>query len=54
MMAQGSISSSIDLLNELAGAISLATTGIVPHTRDSKTFAMVLKEPYGVHLGIAP
>ena len=53
-MPTGQVSHSIELLNELAGAISLVTTGIVPHTRDSKTFAMVLKEPYGVHLGIAP
>lgn len=53
-MALGNIHLSIDLLNELAGAISLATTGAVPHTRDSKTFAIVVKEPYGVHLGIAP
>lgn len=48
------IDSSIDLLNELAGAVSLATNGIVPHTREANTFAMVVKEPYGVHLGIAP
>jgi acyl-CoA reductase-like NAD-dependent aldehyde dehydrogenase len=54
MVEWANIDSSIDLLEELAGAISLATNGVVPHTRDDNTFALVVKEPYGVHLGIAP
>ncbi|KAK6385859.1 hypothetical protein LTS17_001431 [Exophiala oligosperma] len=48
------IDSSIELLEELAGAITIASAGVVPHTRDANTMAMIIKEPYGVHLGIAP
>lgn len=48
------IQGSIDFLNELAGAISVSTNGFLPSTREPNTLAMVVKEPYGVHLGIAP
>lgn len=53
-MVNAMVDLSIELLHELAGAISQATSGVVPHTRGDDTFAVVLKEPYGVQLGIAP
>lgn len=48
------IDDSIGMLQELASAVPLLTNGILPHTRHSNTLAMVVKEPYGVQLGIAP
>lgn len=54
-LVQGlNIGDSISLLSELAAAAPLMTNGHVPHTRHANTMALVVKEPYGVHLGIAP
>lgn len=54
MVGPVNIENSISMLQELASAAPLMTTGTVPHTRESNTMALVVKEPYGVHLGIAP
>ena len=54
MVEMVNIDNSIALMEELAGTISLATSGVIPHTRGENTIALVVKEPYGVHLGIAP
>jgi acyl-CoA reductase-like NAD-dependent aldehyde dehydrogenase len=48
------IDNSINMLTELASALPLLTNGVLPHTRHPNTMAMIVKEPYGVHLGIAP
>lgn len=48
------VQGSIDLLEELAGAIKVATGGVLPQARNPNTIAMVVKEPFGVQLGIAP
>jgi acyl-CoA reductase-like NAD-dependent aldehyde dehydrogenase len=48
------IGNTVDLLEELAAQITYATNGMLPHTRDENTIALVVKEPYGVQLGIAP
>jgi acyl-CoA reductase-like NAD-dependent aldehyde dehydrogenase len=48
------INNGIALLEELAAQITHMTIGSLPHTRDGNTLALVMKEPYGVQLGIAP
>ncbi len=48
------IGNTIELLEELAAQVTFATNGIIPHTRDADSMALVIKEPYGVQLGIAP
>ena len=45
---------SADLLREIAGRISASLTGSIPVCSDEGTQALVLKEPYGVVLAIAP
>ncbi|CAI7648005.1 unnamed protein product [Penicillium pancosmium] len=52
---QINIQSSIDLLHELAYQLPQATGGeVMPSREDTNAFDMVLKEPLGVQLGIAP
>jgi acyl-CoA reductase-like NAD-dependent aldehyde dehydrogenase len=48
------IKTSADLLREVAGGISVALTGSIPVCEEEGTYALVVKEPYGVCLGIAP
>jgi acyl-CoA reductase-like NAD-dependent aldehyde dehydrogenase len=48
------ISTSADLLREVAGRISAALAGSIPVCQAESTHALVVKEPYGVVLGIAP
>lgn len=48
------VNGAIELLKEIAGRISAALTGSIPVCSDVGTMALVLKEPYGVVLGIAP
>ena len=48
------IDNTIELLEELAAQITYATNGSIPHAREKNTIALVIKEPYGVQLGIAP
>lgn len=48
------INNSIHMLQELASAVPLLTNGSLPHSRNPNTMAMVIKQPYGVHLGVAP
>lgn len=43
-----------EMLIDVAGRISAATTGAIPATRDANVSAMVVKEPYGVVLAMAP
>ncbi|KAI6371104.1 hypothetical protein MCOR25_004038 [Pyricularia grisea] len=43
-----------DMLVDVAGRISDAVTGAIPPTRDINVSAMVVKEPYGVVLAMAP
>lgn len=53
-MDEININNGIALFEELAAQITHATNGILPHTRDGSMMAMVIKEPYGVQLGVAP
>jgi acyl-CoA reductase-like NAD-dependent aldehyde dehydrogenase len=48
------ITTTAEILRDLAGRIASALTGSIPVCQDQKTNAMVFKEPYGVVLGIAP
>ncbi|KKK15725.1 hypothetical protein P175DRAFT_0429916 [Aspergillus ochraceoroseus IBT 24754] len=48
------VDTSCEILRDLAGRISGSLAGIVPICQDEGTHAMVLREPYGVVLGIAP
>jgi acyl-CoA reductase-like NAD-dependent aldehyde dehydrogenase len=48
------ITASADLLREIAGGISTALMGSIPVCQEKGTNALVVKEPYGVCLGIAP
>lgn len=43
-----------ELLRDLAGRINRALSGQVPVYEKQDTHALVLREPYGVVLGIAP
>ncbi|TLS24350.1 hypothetical protein PpBr36_08499 [Pyricularia pennisetigena] len=43
-----------DMLIDVAGRISAAMTGAIPATRDINVSALVVKEPYGVVLAMAP
>ncbi|KAH6684671.1 aldehyde dehydrogenase domain-containing protein [Halenospora varia] len=45
---------SADLLREIGGGIGAALAGIIPICQEEGTHALVVKEPYGVCLGIAP
>lgn len=47
------ILTSVEILRDLAGRIASALTGSVPVCQDQGTNALVVKEPYGVVLGIA-
>lgn len=48
------VKTSCEILRDCAGRISSALTGTVPCAEDADSHAMVVKEPYGVVLGIAP
>lgn len=52
--AQFNIKFSADLLRDVAGRISTALTGWIPQCSDEGTQALVMKEPYGVILAVAP
>jgi acyl-CoA reductase-like NAD-dependent aldehyde dehydrogenase len=54
MVEEININNGIALFEELAGQITNMMTGSLPHCRDSNTMAFVVKQPYGVQLGIAP
>jgi acyl-CoA reductase-like NAD-dependent aldehyde dehydrogenase len=45
---------SAELLRDLAGRISSALSGKIPVCEEDGTHALVVREPYGVVLGIAP
>ncbi|KIY44580.1 aldehyde dehydrogenase [Fistulina hepatica ATCC 64428] len=46
--------STIGVLKDIAGRLPALNIGHLPHTCDDGTSAMIVKEPYGVVLGIAP
>lgn len=49
------ISFAIELLEELAGRVTEVTEGFLQQSRqDASTIAMIVKEPLGVQVGIAP
>lgn len=48
------IVTTVEMLRDIAGRIATAVEGFIPWCADTHTNAMVLKEPYGVILGIAP
>lgn len=48
------IMTTVEMVKDIAGRIATAVEGFVPWCADTHTNAMVLKEPYGVILGIAP
>ena len=48
------INAAQQLLREIGGRIESALEGFVPVTAEEGTHAMMLKEPYGVVLAIAP
>lgn len=54
MFAAFNLTTSCEIIRDCAGRISGALTGAVPICDDNDTQAMVVKEPYGVILGIAP
>ncbi|CAK7234543.1 hypothetical protein SCUCBS95973_008971 [Sporothrix curviconia] len=54
MFTKFNIKTSCEILRDCAGRISGALTGAMPCTEDADTQAMVVKEPYGVVLAIAP
>lgn len=47
------VPTAVNGLRDIAGRIS-TVVGMVPQLQDPGTSAMVLKEPYGVIVGIAP
>jgi len=47
------LTTAVDILKDVAGRIA-TIEGMVPGTNDEQLGALVLKEPYGVILGIAP
>ncbi|KAJ7060561.1 Aldehyde/histidinol dehydrogenase [Mycena amicta] len=52
--AEFNIRTTAELIRDTAGKISASITGSVPVSQDEGTSALVLKEPYGVVLSIAP
>jgi acyl-CoA reductase-like NAD-dependent aldehyde dehydrogenase len=51
--AEFNLTVSIDIIKDVAGRIA-TLGGIIPATADENTSALVVKEPYGVILAIAP
>ncbi|RYP18572.1 hypothetical protein DL765_003857 [Monosporascus sp. GIB2] len=51
---QFNLATAAEILRDVAGRISSALSGIVPVCQEQGTHALVVKEPYGVVLGIAP
>lgn len=54
VIQQINIQSSIDLLQELAFHVQDSETGTLLPSKQPNSYAMVIKEPLGVQLGIAP
>ncbi|KAJ5811772.1 hypothetical protein N7474_008073 [Penicillium riverlandense] len=54
MVEEININNGIALFEELAAQITNMTNGMLPHCRESNRMAFVVKQPYGVQLGIAP
>lgn len=52
--AQFNINMAAEMLRDTAGRIGSALAGTAPVCEDAETHALVIKEPYGVVLGIAP
>lgn len=48
------VSTTVEMMRDIAGRIAGALEGVIPQTAEGDKMAMVLKEPYGVVLGIAP
>jgi len=48
------INATVQILRDLGGRIEAAIQGLVPVTAEEGSHAMILKEPYGVVLAIAP
>lgn len=48
------IANSLEMLRGVAGRLPAAVEGRLPVTRDPNTTALIVKEPYGVVLSIAP
>jgi len=48
------ISVTVEMLRDIAGRIAGSMEGMVPQTSSKEKMALVLKEPYGVVLAIAP
>lgn len=48
------IANSLDMLRGVAGRLPAAVEGRLPVTKDPDTTALIVKEPYGVVLAIAP
>ncbi|KAJ7060990.1 Aldehyde/histidinol dehydrogenase [Mycena amicta] len=53
-IAEFNIRTMAEFLRDTAGKISASITGSIPVSQDEGTSALVLKEPYGVVLSIAP
>ncbi|KAF1990384.1 aldehyde dehydrogenase [Aulographum hederae CBS 113979] len=53
-MAKWNVLCGAELLRDTAGKIAAALTGCIPVCEDEGTSALVVKEPYGVVLGIVP
>lgn len=51
---QAYFNASVELLRDVAGRIAFVMQGDMPICAQEGTNALVLKEPYGVNLGIAP
>ncbi|KAJ5626401.1 hypothetical protein N7510_002710 [Penicillium lagena] len=54
MVEEININNGIALFEELAAQVTNMTNGMLPHCCESSRMAFVVKQPYGVQLGIAP